>query len=184
MVVLFCLKENVSFLGAIQAGQIGGSTARIFFHEWIQWIVTTMYDEYVHPPETPHEISSTMAKFERLGLPGCITLFDGVHILWEMCPTALAPLHRGKDGKPSRTFNFASDCNRRIHHVHGSDVGARNDKTLARVDVFMQDIHLNRRYHDQSYTLFAASGEPRQYKGAWALTDGGYHRWLGAPRSR
>jgi len=130
MVVLFCLKENVSFHGAIQAGQIGDSTARTFFHKWIEWIVRTMYDEYVHPPETPHQISSTMAKFDRLGLPGCITLFDAVHIWWDMCPTALAPLHKGKDGRTTRTFNFASDCNRRIHHVHGSDVGARNDKTL------------------------------------------------------
>ena len=137
-----------------------------------------MYDKYVHPPESPHEISTTMAKFERLGLPGCITLFDAVHVWWDMCPTALAALHKGKDGKPTRVFNFASDCNRRIHHVHGSDVGARNDKTLARYDKFMQDIRLDRRYGHESYTLFTASGERRHYKGAWALTDGGYHRWV------
>ena len=81
LVVLFCLKENVSFVGAIQAGQIGASTARSFFHKWIAWIVDKVYEKYVHPPHTAHEISSTMPKFERLGLPGCITLFDAVHVL-------------------------------------------------------------------------------------------------------
>ena len=66
IVVLFCLKENVSFLGAIQAGQIGGSTARTFFHAWIAWILSKMYDKYVHPPQTPEEISSTMASWRSL----------------------------------------------------------------------------------------------------------------------
>ena len=38
LVVLFALKENCSFVAAIQAGQIGESTARGFFHKWIAWI--------------------------------------------------------------------------------------------------------------------------------------------------
>ena len=119
-----------------------------------------------------------MAKFERLGLPGCITLFDAVHVGWDMCPTALAPLHKGKEGTPTRVWNVAADVNRRIHHVHGSDMGARNDKTLARFDAFMQDVKLNRRYGDATFTLYTSEGEPRLYKGAWGLTDGGYHRWV------
>ena len=56
MAVLFVLKENVSFIGAIQAGQIGASSLRIFFHSWIAWITSKVYAKYVHPPETPAEI--------------------------------------------------------------------------------------------------------------------------------
>ena len=119
-----------------------------------------------------------MKKFERLGVPGCITLIAGVHINWDMCPTSLLPLHKGKEGKPTRAFNVASDCNRRIHHVHGSEPGARNDKTMARYDAFMQDIRHNRRYGEETFQLYDASGQLRQFKGAWALTDGGYHRWI------
>ena len=70
LVVLFALKENCSFVAAIQAGQIGESTARGFFHKWIAWILSKVYEKYVHPPQTPQEISTTMAKFERLGLSG------------------------------------------------------------------------------------------------------------------
>ena len=102
MVVLFALKENISFTGSQTVGCIGASTARAFFHKWLEWILDKAYAKHVHPPESPQEITTTMKKFERLGVPGCITLIDGVHINWDMCPYALLPLHKGKEGASLR----------------------------------------------------------------------------------
>jgi hypothetical protein len=49
-------------------------------------------------------------------------------------------------------FNVAGDINRLVYHVYGPDFGARNDKTAARFDPFMQDLYRRKKYADVQTT--------------------------------
>ena len=151
---------------------------RKVFHSITEWLVKYEYDMWVFPPTEESDIRRTEARFAQMGFPGCITCFDGVHWAWNNAPAGRRFMYAGKEGYPSLVFNVACDSNTRIHHVHGSNPGAVNDKTMARYDEFMIDMHLLGKYSSQTFLVYDHITEvlqPRQ--GLYAIVDGGYHFW-------
>ena len=46
-------------------------------------------------PESEAEILHTINSYAHIGLPGCISSFDVVHIAWDKCPAFLQNLFTG-----------------------------------------------------------------------------------------
>jgi hypothetical protein len=113
-----------------------------------------------------------------MGFPGCITCFDGVHWAWNNAPSGRRFMYQGKEGYPTVVFNVACDSNTYIHHVHGSNPGAVNDKTMARHDTFMQAMHTLGKYASHTFKVYdPISKELVSRNGLYAIVDGGYHYW-------
>lgn len=115
--------------------------------------------------------------FKVLGLPGCVSSMDGVHLAWDNCPARYTFLYKGKEGYPTVAFNVHCDHIGRVLAVNGPHPGGRNDKTMARLDEMLVAVRTDAAYTDMEYDMYDADGALKRHKGAWVLCDGGYHRW-------
>ena len=68
------------------------------------------------------------------GAPGCWGYIDVVHIDWLNCPAHERAQSTGKAGMPTVAFNCCAIPGRCIVHVGEPQAGARNDKTISRLD--------------------------------------------------
>ena len=148
-----------------------------FHYAWLAWYAENIYPQEVYPPEEEEDIATTMDKYDKCGLPGAICGIDATHVDWTKCPSDIRHLCKGKEGRPTVMFNVAGDLNRRAFHIYGPDYGARNDKTAARFDGFMQDMYKRKKYADVERRIYGHDGSQRVLKGAHAIVDGGYHLW-------
>ena len=179
LATLACLGSGLSFAWSFRryCGMDEGHGRKIF-HDLVEWLVEHEYEKWVHPPVEENEIRCAEAKFAAMGFPGCITCFDGTHWAWSCAPAGRSFMYTGKEGYPSTVFNVACDSNTRVHHVYGSSPGAVNDKTLARYDDFMVDMHLAGKYSDYTFQVYdPTTKELVERKGLYAIVDGGYHYW-------
>ena len=114
--------------------------------------------------------------YARIGFPGAICSFDGVHVAWDRCPASQDAVHRGKEGYPSRVFNVAVSNSKKILSWGAcSFPGARNDKTVARFCPAMQAMYHNKKYAHIFWERYDKDGDLVQMKGLYAIVDGGYH---------
>jgi hypothetical protein len=176
--VLAVLGGGLSFVWIARWAGISKGEVRTVFHKVLEWLVVHEYDRWVTPPTEEADIRRTEARFARMGFPGCITCFDGVHWRWDNVPAGRHYMYNGKESYPSVAFNVACDSTTRVHHVYGSSPGAVNDKTMARLDPFMVDMHLNGKYADHTFQLYNPNTmEYETHKGLYSICDGGYHLW-------
>lgn len=62
-------------------------------------------------------------------------------------------------------------------HVSSGHPGARNDKTIVKTDMFVQQMKEKEILHDVEFTLFRKDGTSFTARGAYLITDNGYARW-------
>ena len=111
---------------------------------------------------------------------------DGVKIAWNRCPAAQTCLHKtGKDAPVALNFNVTVTHSHEVLHTTSGQPSTRNDKTLAHLDTFMQQLRNGSlltmdggcNVSQVAYDLATADGVGRTQVGVYLITDNGYHRW-------
>ena len=178
--VLACLRflaTGMSFAALQLECGVSKGVLSPFYDQWTSWLIETQYDKYISIPETHAEIDRIQHIFSKLGIPGCCSSMDGVHVAWDNCPTRYRFNYIGKEGYPTLAWNVHGDHLGRILHVNGPHAGGRNDKTMARLDTMLKAVKKSPVYNNFKYTLMTTVGQAVQHRGAWVLCDGGYHLW-------
>ena len=122
-------------------------------------------------------MKKVMDVYSKMGLPGCIGSADCVHVKWDRCPVELHHLCSGKEGYPILAYSVTVDHHRRILGATRSNYGARNDKTIVRLDDYIMDVKNEIVHNDIEFDVLI-NGELVKMKGVYYLCDGGYHKWL------
>jgi hypothetical protein len=146
-------------------------------HPWLKWFEETYYDKWIKMPTNEEELRDIESVFSRVGLPGCVSSMDGVHIEWGRAPSCDSWLYIGIEGKPTLAFNVHCTHNLRIIYISPPHYGSRNDKTIVRDDVFVQRLRTDPLFLNMEFTLMDSDGNTTTVKGAYSLCDGGYHQW-------
>ena len=76
---------------------------RVFFHKFIQFGSTVLFNKYVVTPVNLHEAMSHIAEYELAGLPGCVGSCDCTHITTEGESDRVRPLMRSSFSDMSLT---------------------------------------------------------------------------------
>ena len=114
--------------------------------------------------------------FSKFGFPGAVCSIDGVHCKWECCPVSVLHQHKGKEGYTTKVWNVACGPMGQFISVPPAHPGARNDKTLAQYDPWMQELRGGVKYADLEFTVHGVHG-PEVLTGPYAIVDNGYHHW-------
>ena len=167
------LEENTS---------ISQETHRQFFHVFITWGSSTLYDLYVSYPTEKEDVNYHAQEMEQAGFHGCIASTDATHVTMNRCPISRSNEHMGhKEGLPSRSYNISVNHRRRILHTTRGHPARWNNKTLATFDEFIMKIKNGIILSDYHYSLFEKDEEDnivtKSYYGCWILCDNGYQNW-------
>lgn len=158
---------------------ISQEVIRTFFHEFISYGSTVLYDKYVRTPLTSADASSHMHEYSSAGFPGAVGSTDATHIMLERVNYRFRQAHLGfKMAHTARTYNITVNHRRRILATTQGHPARWNDKTLALFDDFMQRLHHGDILDDVIFELYDCdiNGRifKRRYQGAWLLVDNGY----------
>ena len=83
---------------------ISEEVTRVFFHIFIDFGSTVLYDKFVVAPATAEEALTHMHEYKKAGLPGCVGSTDATHIPFERVEYQLRQSHLGfKSSHTSRT---------------------------------------------------------------------------------
>ena len=117
-------------------------------------------------------------EYALLGIPGCVTSTDGVHVGWTNCPHQWRHFFTGKEKIPTLAYNVCVNHSRFIHAVTCGHPGARNDKAISELGDFLLEIRNDPKYTKYKFQLINKLDEWMDELGLWVLADGGYHRYL------
>jgi Plant transposon protein len=164
-----------------EATSISEETHRVFFHIFIQWGKTSLYNMYVKVPRTVNDISKHTSEMEQAGLHGCIGSVDATHVGMLRCPYARWNQHKGpKLSMPCRSYNIVVNHRRQIISSTQGHPSRWNDKTITLHDEFIQLISTKRLLNDNIfYLLKNVNGTiiRTKCKSCWLLCDNGYPFW-------
>ena len=165
-----------------EEAKISAGVLERFYYAWCEFRSSpAILKQCVYTPRSDAELQQVLLYSERIGLPGVVCGFDGVHFEWAACPAHLRHMCKDKHGIVTVMFNVAADhaC---ITDVYGPDYGARNDKTASRLHHYMVAIRDGKAfggvdYGQAQYSMFKQDGSRQTMTGALGLIDNGYHRW-------
>ena len=167
-----------------EATAIHEETHRQFFHVFIDWGSSVLFDEWVLPPQTAEDLQDHTAEFSMAGFNGCIGSIDTTHVSMERCSHWLWQSNKGfKLNMPSRTYNIAVNHRRKIISSTTGHPARWNDKTLQLFDEFLVALQHHGALDDNTFWLFEydspeeTSQSMITYKGAWLMCDNGYLHW-------
>lgn len=165
-----------------EATAISRDVHRVFFHKFIDYGSTKLYDEFVRYPTTHEEAREHMAEFAMAGLNGAVASTDATHVTSEKCEFNLRNNHlNGRSSFTTRTFNVTVNHRRRILFSTTGGPGRWNDKTTVLFDEFVSGIHDGDIMQDNEFELLerGRDGSIRtvKYKGGYVIVDNGYLRW-------
>jgi hypothetical protein len=161
---------------------ISQEVLRVFFHAFIDYGSTVLYQLYIRPPRTSWDARVHSAEYEIAGFPGAVGSSDATHILLERVSYRFRQTHIGfKMSHTARSYNITVNHRRQIIATTSGHPARWNDKTLALFDDFMQELHEGNIMDDNHFQLYAydSDGEvtKQDYRGAWLLVDNGYLAW-------
>ena len=167
-----------------EATAIHEETHRQFFHVFIEWGSSVLFDEWVAPPQTEEDLRDHTAEYTMAGFNGCIASIDATHVSMERCSHWLWQSNKGfKLNMPSRTYNIAVNHRRRIVSSTTGHPARWNDKTLQLFDEFLVALQHHGALDDNTFWLWEyesaeeTSTKMIVYKGAWMMCDNGYLHW-------
>ena len=137
------LTEKLSFYRAAKIARLNPDRLRKFFHAAMQYLAEDVAPLHIYTPRDEDELADTENLFRRSGFPGAFMSMDVVHVPWPQCPEGYKVTCTGKEGFPTLCWNVGVDRRKIITHIFGPNHGARNDKTIARFDPLIQDMHNN-----------------------------------------
>ena len=155
---------------------------RRFFHVFIQFGSSELYQKWVMTPVNSSEANSNMHEYRQAGFPGCIGSCDCTHIITKWCEYNIKNNHLGaKSSLTTRTFNLTCDHRRRILHTTNGGPGRWNDQSMVRLDTFVSGIRDGSVLNDCDFELLARGkdGELKSlhFCGAYLIVDNGYLNW-------
>ena len=129
---------------------------RDFFHRFLEYGSTVLYNLYVVAPTTCEEAQVNMKEYQLAGFPGAVGSTDATHIMLEKVQYRFRQAHLGfKMTHTARTYNITVNHRRRILLTTRGHPARWNDKTLALFDDFMQMLHEGRILSDVVFELYA-----------------------------
>ncbi|CAB9518733.1 Plant transposon protein [Seminavis robusta] len=164
---------------------INEETHRQFFHIFIDWGSTNLFETFVKMPVTRQEYAKHRKEYSAGGLNGAGFSTDATNVVMWRCSHNLKQANMGwKQSHPARTYNMSCNHRRMILYTTKGHPSRWNDKTLAHFDEFLGQIHDGKILQDVSFYLYSWAGqvgnseiEATKYNGAWGLVDNGYHKW-------
>ena len=100
------LGRGFTFDDLYEATGISEEVHRRFFHVFIQFGSTVLYNRYVNTPSNVDEAKQHSSEYSKAGLSGAIGSMDGVHILMDRCEASMANEHIShKMKQTARAFN-------------------------------------------------------------------------------
>jgi len=176
MLALRWLASGASFDMLGELSQTSETTARVSCLNWIKYFVASQYAIWVHPP-TGEYLRETMEIYMKCGFPGCVASMDCVHVAWGMCPASRFNDHKGKEGYPTVVFEVVVDHLKQIMAVSRVHRGTINDKSIVRLDDFVQKLREGKVFMGVTYRLWKDDGTYGTRNDPYLLVDGGYHKW-------
>ena len=180
------LGRGWSFDDLEEATAISEECHRQFFHVFIGYGSTFLYDEWVKYPRNAEEAAEHMHEHTLAGFDGCVGSMDATHIGMERCSYGMSNhMTGGKLSMPSRTYNITVNHRRQILYTTSGHPARWNDKTLQLYDEFACGLYYGDILEDNEFTLIerdpngptGTETRRRTYKGAWLLADNGYINW-------
>lgn len=175
------LGRGVTFHDLKDCTCISPEVHRVFFHSFIHFGRTILFQRYVDTPSNAKEAEEHRNEFDMAGLSGCIGSIDATHVSIFRCPSQLRNLHAGwKNDLPCRTYNLTTNHRRRILHTTTGHPATFNDKTLVIYDRFASGLKSGDILDDVIFHLYETqNGRVVRvpYRGAWLISDNGYLNW-------
>jgi hypothetical protein len=176
------LGRGWTFDDCAESCAISEEVVRVFFHCFVMYGSTVLYEKYVKYPQTAEEAKNHMAEFAMAGLPGALGSTDATHVLLERVLHAMRQAHLGfKMSHTARTYNVTVNHRRRILCSTKGHPARWNDKTLALFDEFMNKIQDGAIMDDAIFELYDydewGNVIRRKYQGVWLVVDNGYLAW-------
>ena len=114
-----------------EATGIGEEVCRVFFHTFIEYGSTILFDRYVLTPENVEDAAKRHEyEFRIAGLPGAIGSMDATHVLIEKMSFSRRQSHLGpKLSSTARTYNLVVNHRRRILGMTEGHPSRWNDGT-------------------------------------------------------
>ena len=99
--VLSHMRTGGTLVGAADRADMDDGTLRRFRKDWAAGVAETTYKQWVKPLGGK-ERDDVLALHARLGFPGAISFFDGVHRPVDRVPWSQLSMHEGKEGYTQR----------------------------------------------------------------------------------
>jgi hypothetical protein len=160
---------------------IAKETHRQFFHQFMLFGSTVLYDKYVKMPLTKEELMPHLQHYAKKGLHGAVGSMDATHIASRRIPNSLRQLHTGyKLTLPARAYNATVNNNRQILNSTKGAPARWNDKSIVHYDEFYNKIKSHEIGNDIEFELYYYDTTSKKimtqmYCGVWLLVDNGYH---------
>jgi hypothetical protein len=179
---LQCIGRGWTFDDLEEATAVSEETHRAFFHAFIDFGNSVLFNRYVKTPSSEEEIRNHMFKMEQAGFHRCIGSTDATHIMLEKCSAQLHHQHKGfKMTHTARTYNMTVNHRRRIISTTRGHPARWNDKTLILFDEFAHGMKEGRHLSEVEFELFEMDSAGNivavKYRGAWLMVDNGYLSW-------
>jgi hypothetical protein len=136
----------------------GESTIQQFFHLFTQRFVSRLFRCVVCPPANAAELQVQLDIYRRLGLNGCFGSTDCTHVPLGKCPKSFMNLCTGKSAHPTLVYSMTCSHHRKIYHCTPGFAGSKNDKTVSRFDMFIDDVRKKPLFTEAVWPLRTASG--------------------------
>jgi len=172
-----CIPVEIKVLGALRTlgratlhddvaeiSGAGSESHRMWFLKFIRFVSSRFKNEFICIPNET-EFESIQRMYGRLGFPNCVGSMDATHLHWMNCPQFAMNDHTGKEGFPTLAFNVVVVHSGRIIHVGSAFPGARNDKTIVRLDDFANRMRFGGLYADLEASLYKNDGSQCLMKG-------------------
>ena len=177
LLLLGCLRylgRGWTFDDLEESTSISEEVHRVFFHVFIYWGSTFLYEQLVtHPITAGDELDFHCKEMNVCGLHGCIASTDATHVTMNRCPISRNNEHSGyKESLPSRTYNISVNHRRQILHSTRGHPARWNDKTIALFDNFIMDIKRGKILQDNVFFCLRKMNKEILYKKN--IKDAGY----------
>lgn len=161
---------------------ISEEVVRKFFHKFIEYGSTTLFERYVVAPKTPEDAKQHNYEFEMAGLPGAIGSMDATHVAIEKVAYNRRQSHLGfKNHSTARTYNIVVNHRRRILGTTNGHPARWNDKTIVRFDEIAMGLKSGNVLDNFTFELYDFNSNDEiikvKYRGPWLIVDNGYHMW-------
>ena len=162
---------------------ISEEVIRVFFHKFILFGSTELYEKFVRNPSSAEEAVHHTEEYRQAGLPGCVGSMDATHILLERVEYRLRQNHLGYKmaQHTARAYNITVNHRRRILATTKGHPARWNDKTLVLFDDFAVSLNEGRKMQDFTFELYEkdvhGSIIKAKYRGPWLIVDNGYLNW-------
>ncbi|KAG7345430.1 DDE superfamily endonuclease [Nitzschia inconspicua] len=176
------LSRGWTFDDLSEATAISEEVIRVFFHRYIEFGSTTLFQKYVLAPTTLEHAKQQGNEYTMAGLAGAVGSMDATHVLCHKVEHKLRQSHLGfKLNGTARTYNLVCNHRRRILSTTTGHPARWNDKTIVKFDSFVMGLYNGDNVANVPFELYEYNERQevtkREYRGAWLLTDNGYHKW-------